>query len=228
MSNITTYNELKLMAKDIADGGLFGLRKTEQIVTLMLVAQSEGVHPVKALSMYDIIDGKPALKSSEMLARFQDNGGRVQWIKSTGEECEAKFEANGSSIVVRWDKKRAERAGLLGRANWQKYPEQMLRARCISEGVRAVFPRCLNNMYAPEELADVAPSNGGAIEVEVVENNTVNFKKALVKILKEHGFTSAMITEFANKHGLSQDEDKLKEIVNNNELLENLIKEFIA
>ena len=30
----------------------------------------------------------------------------------------------------------------------------MLRARCLSEGIRTVFPGCLGNMYAPEEVQD--------------------------------------------------------------------------
>ena len=34
----------------------------------------------------------------------------------------------------------------------------MLRARVISEGIRAVFPGCVVGVYTPEEVADFAPA----------------------------------------------------------------------
>ena len=37
---------------------------------------------------------------------------------------------------------------------WHKYPRQMLRARVISEGIRAVYPGGCSGFYTPEEVAD--------------------------------------------------------------------------
>ena len=41
----------------------------------------------------------------------------------------------------------------------------MLRARCISEGIRTVFPACVAGVYTPEEVADFAPAKGAVVEV---------------------------------------------------------------
>lgn len=49
---------------------------------------------------------------------------------------------------------RAKTAQLGGKGNWAKYPRQMLRARVISEGIRATFPACCVGVYTPEEVAD--------------------------------------------------------------------------
>jgi hypothetical protein len=49
---------------------------------------------------------------------------------------------------------RAKAAGLGSKDNWKSYPRQMLRARVISEGVRATFPAVLNGMYTPEEVGE--------------------------------------------------------------------------
>jgi hypothetical protein len=49
---------------------------------------------------------------------------------------------------------RAKEAGLTGKDNYKKFPRQMLRARVISEGVRAVYPGVLQGMYTPEEVGE--------------------------------------------------------------------------
>ncbi len=56
-----------------------------------------------------------------------------------------------------WTIKDAERAGLTGNPTWKKFPRQMLKARCISEAVRGIFPAVLSGLYAPEEVQEFAP-----------------------------------------------------------------------
>jgi len=60
----------------------------------------------------------------------------------------------GGSLTVDWDMQRAKEAGLTGKDNYKKFPRQMLRARVISEGVRAVYPGVLQGMYTPEEVGE--------------------------------------------------------------------------
>ena len=67
---------LETAAKAAAQGGLFGRMTEPQILSLFLLAQAEGIHPFKALQEYDIIQGRPALKQSAALARFQRDGGK--------------------------------------------------------------------------------------------------------------------------------------------------------
>jgi hypothetical protein len=94
-----------------------------------------------------------------MLARFQQAGGSVQWTERTDKACAATFaHPQGGKCDIRWTLDDAKRAGLLsGKSNWNQYPRQMLSARVVSEGVRAVFPGVLGGFYTPEEVSQFEP-----------------------------------------------------------------------
>ena len=158
MSNIIPYSDIERMGMALAKSNLFGVKTAEQAIALMLVAQAEGLHPAIAALEYDIIDGRPALKSQAMLSRFLKAGGKVEWHEHSDTRVAATFShAAGGSINGDWDMERANNAGLAGRMNWRKFPRQMLRARVISEGVRAVYPVATGGMYVPEEVQDFTP-----------------------------------------------------------------------
>lgn len=155
-----SFDDVARMGKVIAASGLFGVKTPEQAVALMLVAQAQGLHPATAAMEYHVIDGRPSLKTDVMLGRFQQAGGRVEWIEHTDSKVSAKFiHPQGGEIIIDWDMQRARTAGLGGKQNWQKYPRQMLRARVISEGIRAVFPAVQQGLYTPEEVQDFEPVN---------------------------------------------------------------------
>ena len=46
----------------------------------------------------------------------------------------------------------AKKIGLASKDNWKNYARAMLRARCVSEGVRTVYPGCVVGVYTPEEV----------------------------------------------------------------------------
>ena len=161
--------EVCIMANAIATSRLFGMKTKEEALALMLVAQSEGLYPARAAMEYHVIKGRPSLKAEAMLARFQKAGGKVDWKKYSDTEAVAVFShPQGGAITVEWTIKKAltaelfvEKDGKRGEYksngefftnNWQKYPSSMLRARCISEGIRAIFPGVSVGMYTPEEV----------------------------------------------------------------------------
>lgn len=167
--------DMQVMANAIVKSGLFGMKTADQALALMIVATAEGRHPGSVASDYHIIQGRASLKSDSMLARFQQSGGRVEWHDHTNEKVSATFShPAGGSLRIDWDMARAKAAGLGGKDNWRSYPRQMLRARVISEGVRATFPAVLNGMYTPEEVGEfdaprTAPRSVKAEPVVVVE-----------------------------------------------------------
>lgn len=149
------FSEVEKMATACAQSQLFGVKTKEQALALMLLAQAEGRHPMICAKEYHIIQGRPALKSDAMLSRFQNANGKIEWIERNDKKCSAKFShPNGGELVVEWTIERARAAELTGKDNWKKYPCQMLSARVISEGVRAVYPAVLDGMYTPEEVKD--------------------------------------------------------------------------
>lgn len=156
--NLIPFDQTKLMAEAIAKSKLFGIQTAEQALALGLLCQAEGRHPAEAARDYHIIGGKPSLKSEAMLARFQQAGGKVEWHDYTHESVSGTFtHPQGGSLKVSWTIKDAERAGLTGNPTWKKFPRQMLKARCISEAVRGIFPGVLSGLYAPEEVQEFAP-----------------------------------------------------------------------
>jgi hypothetical protein len=162
-------SDMQVMANAIVKSGLFGMKTADQALALMIVATAEGRHPGSVASDYHIIQGRASLKSDSMLARFQQSGGRVEWHDHTNEKVAATFShPAGGSLRIDWDMPRAKAAGLGGKDNWRSYPRQMLRARVISEGVRATFPAVLNGMYTPEEVQEFdSPRPTRSVKVEV-------------------------------------------------------------
>jgi hypothetical protein len=154
MSNIVSFNEMEQMAQAIAKSGLFGMKDTNSVLALMAVAQAEGLHPATAARDFHIIQGRPALKADAMLARFQNAGGKVTWKEYTDDKVTGVFShPNGGELAVTWTIEQASKIGLVKPGSgWQKFPRAMLRSRCISEGIRSVFPGSVTGFYSPDEV----------------------------------------------------------------------------
>ena len=168
MSNaLVTMQDMGRMAEAVAKSGLFGVKTADQAMALMLVAQAEGRHPAQAARDYDIIQGRPAKKTEAMMRDYILQGGKVEWHALDDTIADATFShQSGGTVRITWDLKRAAAAGLAGRDMWKKYPRQMLRSRCVSEGIRTVCPLATSGMPVAEELQDsikekdITPTSG--------------------------------------------------------------------
>ena len=234
MSNIIPIDQVRVMAKSASASKLFSAKAEEQIFTLMLVAQSEGIHPIKALMSYDIINGQPALKSSEALARYMDAGGKIEWIKSDKESAKARFtHPSSGSFEYEYTVEDATDAGLINKDNWKKNRKAMLRARCTSAGIRMSYPRCLNNMYLAEEVQDFEPVEIDEPKSEIIEGDIIpeldikELKRTLTRRLKvDYNYNDAMIKEFAELFDISENVENLSKMVEDNEYLLKCIEQF--
>ena len=185
MSNIIAVSDMTVMADSIVKSGFYGFKTKEQVMAVMLVAQAENKHPASVVQEYDIIQGKPALKSQAILARFQLSGGSVQWDVVTPKAVKGTFKhPQGGSLTVEWTIEMARQAGIYREGSgWSKYPEDMLRARVISRAVRSIYPACILGHYATEEVMDFdspMPKHMGVVEdvkspVEVIEASTGDY-----------------------------------------------------
>ncbi|NBW08759.1 MAG: hypothetical protein EBR82_12120 [Caulobacteraceae bacterium] len=155
MSNLIPVEQVQTMAVAVAKSGLFGVKTADQALALMLIAQAEGMHPAIAARDYHVIQGRPALKADAMMARFQSAGGRVEWKTYTDESVVGVFShPQGGSVEIKWDMDMARKIGFAHKDNWKNFPRAMMRARCISEGIRTVYPGCVCGIYTPEEVQD--------------------------------------------------------------------------
>ena len=154
-SALVPVDQVERMALAVAKSGLFGVKTPDQAMALMLIAQAEGLHPAIAARDYHVINGRPTLKADAMLARFQTAGGSVRWGEYTDQRVVGTFShPQGGSVEVAWTVDMATAAGLTKNPTWRSYPRQMLRARCVSEGIRTVFPGVVVGTYTPEEAED--------------------------------------------------------------------------
>lgn len=234
MSNIVSISEIRVIAKSAANSKMFSAKAEEQIFMLMLLAQSESIPPVKALMSYDIINGQPALKSSEALARYMDSGGKIEWIKSDKESAKARFtHPSSGSFEYEYTVEDATDAGLIQKDNWKKNRKAMLRARCTSAGIRMSYPRCLNNMYLAEEVQDFEPIEIDEPKSEIIEGDIIpeldikELKRTLTRRLKvDYNYNDAMIKEFADLFDISENVENLSKMVEDNEYLLKCIEQF--
>jgi hypothetical protein len=160
-----TINEIKEMASILSKTKVLGTNNINEIASLMIIANESN----SSFTDYDIILGRVALKSQAVVKRFQNAGGKIKYIEMTDTKCIIEFShEDAGALTVDWDMERAAKAGLnINKQNWKQYPRQMLRARCLAEGVRALYPACLDGLYLKEEVQDF--------------NNDKNQNKNLVK-----------------------------------------------
>jgi hypothetical protein len=162
-----SIGELETIADYVAKSQMFKVRTKEAAITLMLLCQADGLHPIKALRRYHVLDdGSISMRADAMQAEFQTRGGTVEWIETTAEKAEAVFshpalQAKPIRLSVTFES--LDAAGVTrGRdgvkTNWRKFPRQMLRARLISEAVRMIDPGIVCGIYTPEEASDFGDS----------------------------------------------------------------------
>ena len=214
-NEVVPYGEVERMATAVAKSGLFGVKNVEQALALMLVAQAEGRHPALAARDYDIIQGRPAKKSEAMMRDFLESGGKVEWHQLDDAIADASFShPSGGTVRIAWDMKRAAAAGLGGKEMWKKWPRQMLRARCTSEGIRTVCPMATSGMYVPEEVRDfsaerveknITPSSG--VEERITTEEVTAIDALAVKVAEwiESGSLEDAVLEIENA-GLEADQ----------------------
>lgn len=166
---LVPFEQMKEMAKSVAKSGLFGVQTDDQALSLMLLSQGLGQHPMIAVMEYHIIQGRPAKKAEAVLAKFQQRGGIVEWLEYTPKKVTGKFyhpkscpvpvtitwTIEQASKITSWSKAKNKDVSLTEKDNWINYPAAMLRSRCIAEGVRTVDPASMQGVLVAEEAEDI-------------------------------------------------------------------------
>lgn len=149
----------------IKDSNMIVGANQAQIFTLMQICEAENIHYIEAIRQYDIIEGRPALKAAAMQAKFQSHGGCLEWVRFDDDAAIALFShpqlhPKPVEVAVTYEDclKRGLPNGKDGiKKNWRCHRAAMLRARCISAGVRMVYPGIVVGVYTPEEIEDMEP-----------------------------------------------------------------------
>lgn len=171
------------MAEAFHASGLMpgGIRSPAAAFLVIQKGRELGLPPSYACSNIHIIEGKPSCSAELLLALIKSRVGPDALIveETDGKHCTVSY------ARPHWDKRRtftftieqAQQAGLLDKggdraklSNWNRFPDAMLRARCISALARMEFADVIGGMYTPDELGaavNLDPATGEMISVQV-------------------------------------------------------------
>lgn len=141
------------LAKTLCESGFLprAIQKPAQALAIILAGQELGLPPMQSLRQIHVVEGKPVLSAELMLSLFKRQGGQAKWVESTDDKAVLFLRhPNGDEHTESFTMQEAQRAGVTGKDNWRKYPKAMLKARCISAGIRALGEAA--GFYMPEEV----------------------------------------------------------------------------
>ncbi len=185
-------DQLKFIASsEFVPRGLRG--NLPAIMACVSTGRALGLDDMAALRSIHVIDGKATFSAELMVMLTRKQGHSITGeVKEGRAIVRGKRADNGDEIIVEWTLEMAQRAGLVNKDNWKKYPEAMLWARGVSMLCRMLFADVFaGNAMTTEEVID-----GDVIDAEPLpepkrtNNNkatTAQHKKlhALIKELKE-------------------------------------------
>lgn len=162
---IPNAQNLRILATDMFNSRMFkGIDTPAQAVAIIQMGNELGFPPVTALNIIKIIQGQMTVAARGLLALAQNKAG-VTWetLESSDKVCRMRFSRpKWGSMEISFTLDEARAAGLVrAGGGWDKYPQDMLFARCASRGIRRIAPDAISGLYATEEIQDAAPFQQG-------------------------------------------------------------------
>lgn len=165
---IRTLQDAKLVAETFIASGL--VPKHFNIPSKVIVAIQAGFElgfkPWQALNNLHVVNGQVGIKSTAIGGLIRSRG-RCKSMKQFYEGEKGKPERKAIVESQRVDDTVTHRtefslndakiAGLLGKDNWNHYPEDMLMWRALSRHGRAFYGDVLSGFYTVEELQEICP-----------------------------------------------------------------------
>ena len=120
---------------------------------LILTGREMGLGPMASIRSLAIVDGKPVLAADLQLGIFKRAGGQAVWQRLDDQGAALWLRhPNGDEHTETFTAEDAQRAGLLGKDNWKKFPKAMYRSRAITAGLKSLGFEPLAGTYDVEEL----------------------------------------------------------------------------
>jgi len=168
----------------LAKSGFFkGAANEAQAVAKILRGWELGIPPVAALETVYVIEGKTAL-AAHMIAALIKKSGRYNYrVKENSDrQCTILFMEQGEGVgESTFTMEDANKAQLLGKDVWKKYPKAMLYARAMSAGAKLFCPDVFGGaVYTPEELDANVNEDGDYIDVPVNIDRAMQELKASI------------------------------------------------
>jgi hypothetical protein len=148
-----------------------GFDTPEKLMTVVQMGKELGLPALVSINNINIIKGRTVISSTMLGAMLKARNIEWVWTKDhfTEEDgkivTEIEFEYLSkvskrpklAKFSISWGQ--MQLAGYTDKQNWEKYPKEMMRARCMAYGVRAYFPEVLMGMYTDLEMVDANEQN---------------------------------------------------------------------
>lgn len=163
----TNMAELVQLATSASKTGFFGAKSPEQALLVMMSGRDLGLSYSQALRAFHVIEGKPCLSADGMVAVVLVRRDVCEYFRTIAVGNDL---ATVETKRVGQDAQRytfamsdAQRAGVVSKQTWARYPSRMLLARARAALARDVYPDLLLGLYDPDELEPTpqAPSPSG-------------------------------------------------------------------
>lgn len=188
---INNVQDLQFLGTVISQSQLFGANNPAEGLAIVAMCQQKRISWMDFMQNFHMIKGRVSKKTDAILADFHRLGGKHEVASRTADVAEAKFTLGKTSYTSRisWDDCKGEpfiyegkesdvvkiilsgdTSRLVTKPKYQtpRARMQMLWARCVSDGVRVVAPECVQGIYTPEEVEDIA-DDASAVPVAQVQ-----------------------------------------------------------
>lgn len=196
---VSSMGELAQAGELIARSGLCGVKDAAGGFIVALACHQENMSVLDFPKKYHIIQNRLSMRADAMLAEFRSRGGRYKIVEASTTKAEILVTWEGSTIPFAYTMEDGHRTGdALApngklKDNWQKRPEAMLWARCVSRMVRMLCPEVVAGVYTPEEIEDI-PAGSSVAPVSVSVETAVAKAKTVKAEVREAKATAAVDT----------------------------------
>lgn len=151
---ISSIDDVRSMAEMMAKTGVFGGNAGEAMVKI-LAGRELGIGPFAAMTNVYMVKGRPSMSANMLAAKVKSSGKyNYRIVEHTDQICKLAWFENGQKIgESSFSLADAKRAGT---QNLDRFPQNMLFARALSNGVRFHCPDIFFgiSMYVPGEIED--------------------------------------------------------------------------
>lgn len=160
-----------ILGPAIFRSGFMALKTPEAGTVVAFECLVRKITPQSFAESYHVMGGKLAKRADRMLAEFIERGGDYTIEERTSEACRIKFAAGNRSMVSECTHEGIQHEPFYRyvKDGREKINEnyatprkrmQMLFARAVSDGVRAIDPGVCAGLYTPEEVEDMQLVDG--------------------------------------------------------------------
>lgn len=175
-------DSLERLGKLYAASGFFGSVTASTATAIVVNCFTEGLSPMEYKAKYHTMEnGTPTIQSAFVQREFHRLGGDWEFNEWSAEVCDITFTYHKKSLRgrVTIDEFKANGVAMSGsklKANWAKFPREMLKARCMTTYIRAICPEAACGLYTREELMD-SPFNDAAQVTQAAQTQVAEVAK---------------------------------------------------